>query len=401
MANFIFISPNFPKTYYQFPLAWKRIGHCALGIGDEPWDCLSPLLQQALDEYYQVSNMEDYDEMYRAVAWFAHKHGRIDWLESNNEYWLEQDARLRTDFNITSGDRINTVMRFKTKSNMKSFYAAAGCPVAKWHLVKDLKGGQAFVKEVGFPVVVKPNNGVGAGGTWKLSNEQDLQAFYKTNHRVPYIMEEYVPGYIQSFDGLTDQNGKIIFKISHIFPKPIMDIVLSKGECHYYNVREIPEDLDRLGTKVIQAFALKGRFFHAEFFRLSQDKPGLGQKGDLVGLEVNMRPPGGYTTDMMNFATNGNVYAAYALMASENVAVMPSEIPYHCVYVGKRSTLRYVHSAADIYRAYGSSICMHETMPLILQDDMGDDAYIARFKTLAEVEKFVRFVYEKKKDKKD
>ena len=29
--------------------------------------------------------------------------GRIDWLESNNEYWLERDARLRTDFNIPSG----------------------------------------------------------------------------------------------------------------------------------------------------------------------------------------------------------------------------------------------------------------------------------------------------------
>ena len=24
--NFIFISPNFPKTYYQFPLAWKQLG---------------------------------------------------------------------------------------------------------------------------------------------------------------------------------------------------------------------------------------------------------------------------------------------------------------------------------------------------------------------------------------
>ena len=40
------------------------------------------------------------------MAFFAFKYGRIDWLESNNEYWLEKDARLRTDFNIKSGFQI-------------------------------------------------------------------------------------------------------------------------------------------------------------------------------------------------------------------------------------------------------------------------------------------------------
>lgn len=36
--------------------------------------------------------MENYDQMMRAVAYFTFKYGRIDWLESNNEYWLTQDA---------------------------------------------------------------------------------------------------------------------------------------------------------------------------------------------------------------------------------------------------------------------------------------------------------------------
>ena len=44
-----------------------------------------------------VDDMEDYGQMFRAVAFFSFKYGKIDWLESNNEYWLEQDARLRTD----------------------------------------------------------------------------------------------------------------------------------------------------------------------------------------------------------------------------------------------------------------------------------------------------------------
>ena len=87
--NFVFISPTFPKTYYQFPQAWKRIGGTSLCIGEDYYDSLSEEMKNACDEYYRVDNMQDYDQMYRAVAWFAHKHGKIDWLESNNEFWLK------------------------------------------------------------------------------------------------------------------------------------------------------------------------------------------------------------------------------------------------------------------------------------------------------------------------
>lgn len=399
MKNFVFISPNFPKTYYQFPKAWKAIGGTSLCIGEDPWDSLSQELKDSMDEYYQVSSMMDYDQMYRAVAWFAHKHGKIDWLESNNEFWLEQDARLRTDFNITTGDKSDSVMRYKTKSNMKAFYQKAGVPVARYHLVSTLPEGKKFVEEVGYPVIVKPDDGVGANATWKISNDAELEGFYNQHLRTQYIMEEFVPGYIQSYDGITDQNGNIIFQTSHIFPEPIMDVVNQKDECFYYSVREVPKDLEEMGSKVIHAFDIRGRFFHTEYFRLSEDKPGLGTKGSLVGLEVNMRPPGGYTPDMMNYANDINVYAIYANMAMDNTNTYKSERPYFCVYVGKRDYLHYEHSMADIYRKYGQSICMHERMPGILGSAMGDEAYIARFRTEQEVLGFGNYVYEKKSEK--
>ena len=97
MKNFIFISPNFPTNYWQFCHELKNDGMNVLGIGDQAYDELMPELKESLDEYYKVGSLENYDEVYRAVAFFAFKYGKIDWLESNNEYWLEQDARLRTD----------------------------------------------------------------------------------------------------------------------------------------------------------------------------------------------------------------------------------------------------------------------------------------------------------------
>ena len=107
--NFIFISPNFPHTYWNFCDRLKRNGVNVLGIGDAPYDGLEEPLKACLTEYYKVSSLMDYDQVYRAVGFFCFKYGKIDWVESNNEFWLEQDARLRTDFNITTGVRADQI----------------------------------------------------------------------------------------------------------------------------------------------------------------------------------------------------------------------------------------------------------------------------------------------------
>ena len=79
MQNFIFISPNFPTNYWQFCRELKNNGMNVLGIGDQPYDELKPELKESLNEYYKVGNLENYDEVYRAVAFLAFKHGRIGW----------------------------------------------------------------------------------------------------------------------------------------------------------------------------------------------------------------------------------------------------------------------------------------------------------------------------------
>lgn len=64
--------------------------------------------------------------------------------------------------------------------------------------------------------------------------------------------------------------------------------------------------------RVVKAFGVRNQFFHFEFFRLDRDKEGLGQKGDVLGLEVNMRAPGGYIPDKMNYAYNVDIYQIWA-----------------------------------------------------------------------------------------
>ena len=79
--NLVFISPHFPQTYWHFCAGARNNGLNVLGIADTNYENLPWELQACLTDYYKVNNLEDYDEVYRAVAWFAHKYGRIDWIE--------------------------------------------------------------------------------------------------------------------------------------------------------------------------------------------------------------------------------------------------------------------------------------------------------------------------------
>ena len=158
--NFVFLSPNFPKTYWHFTQSLKNNGVTTLGIGDEPYENLSQELKDSLVEYYKVGSLENYDEVFKACAFFSFKYGKIDWMESNNEYWLLRDAQLRTDFNVTTGLRNDNISGIKYKSAMKAFYEKAGVKTARYHLVSTLEAGLDFVAQVGYPVIVKPDNGV-------------------------------------------------------------------------------------------------------------------------------------------------------------------------------------------------------------------------------------------------
>ena len=199
MKNFVFISPNFPASYWKFCAELKNNGMRVLGIGDCPYDELKQELRDSLHEYFKVSSLENYDEVFKAVAFFTYKYGKIDWLESNNEYWLERDAKLRTEFHITTGFMEGDMEKVKCKSAMKAYYAKAGIPTARYHIVEGYEDAVAFANKVGYPVVVKPDNGVGASHTYRLRSDEDVRNFIDTKDSNIYVMEEQVNGTVTTY----------------------------------------------------------------------------------------------------------------------------------------------------------------------------------------------------------
>ncbi|MCD8383385.1 MAG: carbamoylphosphate synthase large subunit [Clostridiales bacterium] len=393
MKNFIFISPNFPTNYWLFCRELKKNGMNVLGIGDQPYNELSADLKASLNEYYKVSNLENYDEVYRAVAFLIFKHGPIDWLESNNEYWLERDAKLRTAFHITSGFQVEDMPRIKYKSKMKTYYRKAGIPVARYHLVDTVEGCKNFIRRVKYPVIVKPDNGVGASDTHKLSNDEELKRFFEVKDpAVTYIMEEFVHAEVNSYDAIIDSNGEPLFETGNVTPNSIMDIVNDNDNSIYYILKELPEDTRAAGRATVKAFGVKSRFVHFEFFRLTEDQKSLGKKGQVVALEVNMRPCGGFSPDMMDFAHSTDVYKIWADMIAFDKSSLPEGEHAFCAYAGRRDGKNFVYSHAEIMSKYAANMKMVGRIPDALSGAMGNQMYVANFPTKEALDQFYQDV---------
>ena len=398
IKNFIMISPNFPITYYKFAEALKKRDINVIGIGDAFYDELAPELKENLVEYIQCYNLNNRHDLINIVGNLKNKYGNIDFLESNNEYWLENDATLREWFGISSGIYASEILKYKAKSEMKKYFELANVKYSKFALSDNYDSVLNLIKEVGFPVFVKPNIGVGASGTRRIKSYEDLDKFYKEKDNNQYIFEQFIDGSIYSFDGITNSKGEIIFKTAHKFFE-VNDLIVSEEiDDAYFTYKNIPDEINSIGEAIVKAFNLKSRCFHIELFKLNKNHAGLGKKGDFVALEVNMRPAGGYTPDLISFASSASFYEIYADMMAydENRQDMNQE-KYFAISVSRRDKTRYQHDIGDIFKKYKENIVMHGRYPASIKEGMGDFFVMAKFKTEEDACTFEQIVREKKK----
>lgn len=383
--NVVFLSPHFPPNFYLFCKGLRERGATVLGIADAPFDTLTAEQRAAMTEYYRVTDLSDYDQVHRACGYFIHSYGRIDRIESLNDWWQETEARLRTDFNVP-GIRLDDLPPLTRKSEMKRHFLAAGVIVPRGAVAEGPAEALAFAREVGFPLVVKPDRGVGAADTRRVESEAELQAMLGTGGGVRYILEEFISGELFSFDGLTNRDGEIVFCTAHVFSQGIMETVNDDLDLFYYSLREIPEDLEAAGRATVAAFDIREKFFHIEFFRRAD--------GHLVGLEVNARPPGGLTTDMFNYANNVDLYGEWARLVVHNRFEATWNRPYHCGYIGRKINKSYQHSHREIMRRFGHLIVHHGPIDSAFAPAIGNFAYIANAPAVDELREMARFVHE-------
>jgi biotin carboxylase len=382
--NIVYLSPHFPHNYHRFCWHLKQAGANVLGIGDAQYDHLNTEVRDSLTEYYRIDDMHNYDALLRACGFFTHKYGKIDRFESLNEYWLSTEARIRDDFNIF-GIRGCDIDNIRRKSRMKDKFREAGVPVPRGRLVQTMEDARRLISETGYPVVAKPDAGVGALDTYRLDSDEDLVYFFAGKPSMEYMMEEFISGTIYSFDGLADREGNLVFYTAHMFSQGIMETVNEARHIYYYSLRDIPPALEALGHRCIKMFKVRERFFHIEFFQTAPNT--------FTGLEVNMRPPGGFTTDMFNYACDIDIYRIWAELLVHRRTGIPFTRKYHCCYTSRKNNHPYLYSHEDIMARYGEFMIQVASVPGVFSSALGDIGYIFRSANLDKIYEIVNYIH--------
>lgn len=98
----------------------------------------------------------------------------------------------------------------------------------------------------------------------------------------------------------------------------------------------------------------------------------MGRKGDVVALEVNMRPCGGFTPDMMNFAHSTDVYKIWADMIAFDHSTKPEGPHAFCAFAGRRDGKSFALSDDELIGKYASQMRMVTRIPDALSGAMGN-----------------------------
>ena len=108
-----------------------------------------------------------------------------------------------------------------------------------------------------------------------------------------------------------------------------------------------------------------------------------------------MRPSGGPTPDMINFAYSTNCYQHYAdMMVYDRLRHRSRSTPCFCAFVGRWREVSYAHSHTDIIRTFKEKLKTAEELPEVLAHGMGNFIYLAKLESREEMEEFFRYTLE-------
>jgi len=260
--------------------------------------------------HYRVEDPMSAVQLIDAARDVARRTGGIHRVIGILENAQEQIARVREALRIPGPD-VATTERFRDKALMKDTLRAAGLPCARHRLLASDGDAWGFVREVGYPVVLKPPAGAGCKATYRVSTDEELRAALAEARPSPgreTLAEEFVTGDEHSFDTITIHGRQVYTNISRYYPGPLDVTRNSWIQWCVVAPRDVsgPEfdEVRRVGPKVIDALGLETGFTHMEWFRT--------RDGRAVVSEIGARPPGAQFVSVMSWSYDRSLYHAWA-----------------------------------------------------------------------------------------
>ncbi|MGH8971261.1 MAG: ATP-grasp domain-containing protein, partial [Actinomycetes bacterium] len=304
--NIVMISPGYPAEMAYFTRGLAAVGARVIGVGDQPAHLLPPAAREALAHYEHVS-LADHGAVLTALNGLA-RHVRIDQVECMWEPYMILAARIRESFGLP-GMTVEQTVPFRDKEQMKQVLDAAGIRTP-WHVrATSAAGVWEAAERVGFPLIVKPIAGAGSADTYRVDSVHELNDVLPLLRHVPEVsVEEFVDGEELTYDTVC-ANGNILFE--HVLwyrPRPLQMRMHEWVSPVSISLRDLTvPDVQggrQMGAEVLAALGFRAGFTHMEWYRKAD--------GEVVFGEIGARPPGARVVDLMNYATDGDLYVGWA-----------------------------------------------------------------------------------------
>jgi carbamoylphosphate synthase large subunit len=305
----ILVAPEFPANQRQFARGLREVGARVTGIGERPLDWLGPELRQNLHHYEQIRSVCHEPELLAAVRRIQGK-GWVDRLEATIEAHILPTARVREAAGIP-GMTEQAALVCRDKPIMKDFLRKRGIATAQSLGSADRQEIVDFAQREGFPLIIKPRDGAGAAGTFRVN---DLAGLHKAldasglNDGHGVAVEEFIEGHEGFYDTLSIDGVPRLEFISHYYPgvlegmrrRDVSPMILSTNRVAAPGYDEVKA----MGRKVIAELGLGTTATHMEWF--------FGPKG-LKFSEIGARPPGVCHWDVYNAGNDIDLYRQWAM----------------------------------------------------------------------------------------
>jgi biotin carboxylase len=361
--NVLMISPGYPAEMAFFTRGLSHAGATVIGLGDQSADALPSAARDAVTHYVQVGSLAR-ESMVAATVRDLARQVHIHQVECLWEPYMVLAARLREELGLP-GLTVAQTVPFRDKEQMKQLLDGAGLRTP-WHVAASTVAEVwAAAERVGYPLIVKPIDGAGSADTYRADSAAELDAILPMVRHVPRVsVEEFIEAEEFTYDTICAGGQVLVENICQYHPRPL----LTKIHEWVSPVTMALRDLDepglqggrQLGHAVIAALGFRDGFTHMEWYRKDD--------GEVVFGEIGARPPGARTVDVMNYATDADLFTAWAEAVTQGGISQPVIRHYNAASIFKRASgagrITHYEGLDRLLATYGEHVAALELLPV-------------------------------------
>jgi len=358
----LMISPGYPQEIPYFTRALARAGARVLGVSDQPEGELPAEARENLAGYLQVESLWEEDAVVEAVRRWTSPI-TVDKVECLWEPGMLLAARIREALGV-EGMTVEETVPFRDKDRMKQVLNAAGVRTPRHALATSAEECRDAAHRIGFPLIMKPVSGAGSADTYRVDDAAQLEETLPLLGHLPEVnVEEFIEGEEFTFDTVCVGGEVAYFSITMYRPCPLIARTVEWISPQIVMLRDVEAEEyaggREMGRAVLRALKFQTGFTHMEWFR----KP----DGEVVFGEIACRPPGARSVDVMNYASDTDLFAGWAEAVARGQFTQKVERRYNAAIIYKRAQGRgRIHRVEGLERLlskYGEHIVAIDLLP--------------------------------------